>query len=248
MDAYLGRLFIYKKYFLHSISKTTNSNLTMDLYWFSFVATCGLLYASVLFNILSFSCKQDSHVAMMDMAVNVFAGTCYALILSFPSKKRELRYVDWTFTCPILVYIMLTLSDRLKRVSDEYVASRRKRRIFIYLSILAMLAFGWLGYHKFNICYVLGFVFFSAAFGMLWGEISDPCETKEKSNRDRRDEEDRKQLEILKGVYYAMVFVWSMYGVAYLLGEKMRNVSYNILDLISKSGFAFVLFKYLSHC
>ena len=37
-----------------------------------------------------------------------------------------------------------------------------------------------------------------------------------------------------KMLYWAFVFFWALYGVAYMMGEKERNVFYNILDLFSK--------------
>ena len=45
----------------------------------------------------------------------------------------------------------------------------------------------------------------------------------------------RKSTGIDNTVLFSMYFtVWSLYGVAYLLEEKNKNVAYNILDMFSK--------------
>jgi hypothetical protein len=35
-------------------------------------------------------------------------------------------------------------------------------------------------------------------------------------------------------LYYAFVILWALYGVVYFMKEKAKNVSYNVLDLLSK--------------
>ena len=42
-------------------------------------------------------------------------------------------------------------------------------------------------------------------------------------------------------ILYVMAFIWALYGVAHNLGETSKNVSYNLLDLVSKNAFGVIL-------
>ena len=48
------------------------------------------------------------------------------------------------------------------------------------------------------------------------------------------DSPTRMQIFDNKLLYWAFVVFWSLYGVAYWLDEKEKNVMYNVLDLFSK--------------
>jgi bacteriorhodopsin len=39
-------------------------------------------------------------------------------------------------------------------------------------------------------------------------------------------------------LFYYMVFVWSLYGLAALQNYNIKNIMYNILDLFSKNFFS----------
>ena len=42
-----------------------------------------------------------------------------------------------------------------------------------------------------------------------------------------------------------MFFVWSLYGVAALLGDKLKNISYNILDIFAKNFYGLFLYFFI---
>jgi hypothetical protein len=42
------------------------------------------------------------------------------------------------------------------------------------------------------------------------------------------------------------VFLWGMYGIAYLLDEEYKNICYNILDLMTKCFIGLGLWAYYS--
>jgi hypothetical protein len=42
-------------------------------------------------------------------------------------------------------------------------------------------------------------------------------------------------------IFYLMLFIWALYGVAALYKNKIKNASYNILDVFSKNFFGLFL-------
>lgn len=209
------------------------------LYWPSFVFVCSALYAAVALNIYHSSKQKDSddlgkQIIRLDAIVNVFAASCYAAILSFPSAMRNIRYTDWIVTCPILMLIMCNLSDRARQQSDPAPNSSRRGLIVLFTTL--MLACGWYGNDQLGISYVLGFVAFACAFYLLNKEIV-------LEDHPGDSEETLRQKEFIRKLYFVSVLIWSLYGVSYLLPLTYRNMSYNCLDLFSKGGLAVLLFN-----
>ena len=125
------------------------------------------------------------------------------------------RYVDWSITTPImlLVLVLAFCYNNKKKVTLQSFL------IILFLNY-SMLLCGFVGENgiadklKSNI---LGFVFFCALYGYIY-------------------------LTHIKGfnifdnniLYGSFVILWALYGVAYWMEEKKKNVSYNVLDLFSK--------------
>ena len=42
-------------------------------------------------------------------------------------------------------------------------------------------------------------------------------------------------------IFYLMLFIWALYGIAALYKNKIKNASYNILDIFSKNFFGLFL-------
>ena len=45
-------------------------------------------------------------------------------------------------------------------------------------------------------------------------------------------------------LYFIYLFVWSIYGIVYLLGEEWKNIAMNILDFIAKCFIGLGLWAY----
>ena len=89
-----------------------------------------------------------------------------------------------------------------------------------------MLLFGYLGETgkmEYWIALLLGFLCYAALMYFLW----------EKYVKDSD--------EASKNVYYVFVTIWGLYGLAYLLKTRGKNIAYNVLDLISKAGFGVLI-------
>ena len=85
-----------------------------------------------------------------------------------------------------------------------------------------MLLFGYWGEtrkYDFYACLLFGFCCYAALIYFLYDKYV-------------KDEgEDSKTL------FYVFAAIWGIYGISYLLPTREKNISYNILDLISKAGF-----------
>ena len=126
----------------------------------------------------------------------------------------KLRYLDWMITTPLIILGLLLFYN-------QSVSSIQ------YKTFFTMLCFNWLmllagymgeqGSIPKEVGLGLGFGFLLA---LLW-LIYTCC--------------------IPKGSNYSALItfagLWSLYGIAYMLDEETKNISYNILDIFSKAVF-----------
>ena len=49
--------------------------------------------------------------------------------------------------------------------------------------------------------------------------------------------------DINKKIFMLMIIIWSMYGFAAMFSTIIKNISYNILDIISKNFYGLYLFS-----
>ena len=88
-----------------------------------------------------------------------------------------------------------------------------------------MLLFGFLGEMK-KIPYFLGYVLGMVCFIISFSTIFDNFAKGQAQN---------------EGLFGVFVFIWFLYGVAYLMSYKTKNIAYNLLDLVSKNIFGLYL-------
>jgi bacteriorhodopsin len=167
------------------------------------------------------------HIMNIETAVSLVAGLVYGMFIEEMkkpdfqlSKIVPLRYLDWTITTPlILLGIVLFYNERLGSV--PWMA-------FLGLVALdwAMLYAGYLGETKrveFWTGLGVGFAAFAALLLVLWQLIPAGRST---------------------AVFWIFATIWTGYGIAYMLDEETKNITYNILDIISKAIFGVVLWMY----
>ena len=90
-----------------------------------------------------------------------------------------------------------------------------------------MLLFGYLG--EINILNKIisvgiGFIFFGLTFNEIWKNYAF------KTNKTRN-------------LYYFLITVWGLYGIAALLETIPKNILYNILDIIAKNFYGLYIFN-----
>lgn len=151
------------------------------------------------------------------------------------------RYYDWIITTPSMLFILIVYLDYLKNNSKvpeidgddkttyDYIAfsfEKNKHNFWIILILnFFMLVFGYLG--ETNIInklysFTFGFLFFVAYFYYIYDNYAKYT-----------------NFGILMITLFASI--WALYGFASLLSYNWKNISYNILDIISKNFFGIFL-------
>jgi bacteriorhodopsin len=170
---------------------------------------------------------NSRHIMNIETTVSIVAGLVYGMFLEKIKKPdvdfseiTKLRYLDWAITTPLIILTMVLF------YSGNSTPPYHNYLILVLLNCGMLLA-GYLGETK-QIDkmkgFFLGFIFFAL---MLYSMIS--CCIPAGANL---------------SVFIFFAIVWTGYGFAYLLKEEEKNLSYNILDVISKALFGIVLYFY----
>ena len=185
--------------------------------------------------------KELKYSLISETCVNVIAGLTYTYIMTLLdgkglslNKVTPIRYIDWFLTTPLLLlsFVLYTNHyDNKKRreLDPNHVNKSPNYKALGYIIPLnfIMLGFGYLGetgIMESRKALIYGFAAYAGLFYSLYVEYI-------KNNKDKST----------KGVYGAFTAVWFLYGVAYLLGTKYKNIAYNFLDVISKAGFGILI-------
>jgi len=145
------------------------------------------------------------------------------------------RYVDWVITTPIMLYSTVLYMEyenvsklqpnkivTLEKVNEKY----GKDIMFILLFNFAMLIFGFLGETNIlnkTIAIPLGFVFFGFSFNKIWEVFANVT-------------------EISRILFYILIFIWALYGIAAMFSVLPKNIMYNCLDIVSKNFYGLFIF------
>ena len=127
-----------------------------------------------------------------------------------------LRYKDWLLTTPVMLIALY-----LFMIKNANVSLSISTMIYIILSDIAMLLFGYLG--ELNVIkkiygLIIGFIFFFIIFYLLYNNLL-------------------KDKYILSNIIIYIVFfvIWGLYGIVYMLDNNNMNILLSILDIIAKA-------------
>lgn len=158
--------------------------------------------------------------------VTTIASFHYYYMMNYENSPVSYRYFDWFFTTPILLIDLCILLDILD-----------KKLIIKIISLnTLMLLSGYLG--EINILStlnstIIGFIPFIIMFYLI----------KQKMNESNKKIDDNKKSQNNK-LYYVFTLLWTLYGANHLIPvEDIKNISYNILDLITKGFFGLYIYK-----
>lgn len=162
----------------------------------------------------------------------------YLLIGYIFYKKQPItayRYGDWIITttmlllslCYLFLYRQYKVEDKTERLTNEYIFNEYKAPLqTILVSNFFMLLFGFLGETK-RIPYILGYIAGMICFIITFSTISNNFVKCQKENEQ---------------VFTVFLIIWLLYGFAYLMSYKTKNIAYNLLDLVSKNIFGLYLY------
>jgi len=177
------------------------------------------------------------HVMNIETCISVIAGYFYSQFVSKIEQSNgtinykdinDTRYNDWFITTPLMILVVM--------LSLSYTTGHRSVHLGTFIAAIllnfGMLYSGYLGdkgsISKTTGC-IIGFLFFIGLFGLIYVNFVRGS---------------NKMFNVmLFGVY---LFLWSIYGVVYLLDEENKNIAYNVLDLIAKCFVGLGLWMYFT--
>ena len=217
-----------------------SNDLTNIVYMTFFAAFLGLSGTTLVTLLTSFSDQSKEftylrQALISETAVNVIAGFTYFYFLKYLYEQRlslekvtSVRYLDWILTTPFLLLSFALFSQYARNQNSDEEDKKIELVPLIYIVILDifMLIFGFLGetgkIRKIS-GFILGFLAYGGLIALLWIYYT------------------KDSTQSTKDVFYVFITVWALYGIAYLFPVKSKNVSYNILDIISKGGFGMLI-------
>lgn len=173
---------------------------------------------------------------ILENLVQIIEGSFYIWFIYFYTKnvdKEDIasyRYYDWFFSTPIMIISTVAYFHyNNTRLSGSSLYSFFKTDIKKISELLFynfnMLFIGYLQELKLislAISTVVGFFF----FGLLFLKMFVYYVKNNSANY---------------LIFYLMLFIWGLYGIAALYKNKIKNASYNILDIFSKNFFGLFL-------
>ncbi|VVU94485.1 Bacteriorhodopsin-like protein [seawater metagenome] len=140
------------------------------------------------------------------------------------------RYMDWAITTPLMLLVLLIVFGIN---ANGPMPSGKFFGLVLLLNYLMLLC-GFASdvyYSQYNgTTHLLGFIFYALMYGVIGHKyifVANPV-------RDNNI------------IYYAFVIMWAFYGVFHGMGEKVKNIGYNILDLFAKCFVGIFFWAYLT--
>jgi bacteriorhodopsin len=208
--------------------------------YFSFYITYVLLLSTATITVIEAIRTQNPvirHVLNLETCISIVAGYFYSMFVAkldnYKNENRQInwseitqtRYIDWSITTPMmLLTLCIVLGNNIQKTVPFGIF------LIIVLFNYLMLYIGYLGeQQQINRIYasIFGFIPFIGMFYLIFSRFVLP--------KYRLDN------YILFTIY---VFIWSLYGIVYLLPEESKNIAMNILDAIAKCFMGLGLWAY----
>ena len=175
-------------------------------------------------------------ILKMELLVQFVESSFYIwAILALKGYKvvAQRRYIDWVITTPTMListvifmkYIEYKENDKEILTFKQVLFQEKDNLIKIVFYNFMMLMFGFLGESgrlDKKLSVGIGFVFFYLSFKTIYGYA----------------EKTQKGLEL----FYFLTSVWSLYGVSALFDQNMKNICYNLLDIVSKNFYGLYIY------
>ena len=210
-----------------------------------------VIYASLFVQILTtivswkgmyIELKEDDKVLndilYVENIVQVVESLFYVWIISGINNLHSVtkrRYLDWVITTPLMLFtstVFFKYQENLEKGIKgrirliDFVKENKNDLILIFILNGLMLLFGYMGEtNKMckNYSLIIGFIFFGLSFNIIYKNYAS------KSIMGRK-------------LFYVLFILWSLYGVAAFFNLKMKNLSYSILDIISKNFYGLYIY------
>lgn len=215
--------------------------LPKDKLIFSFTLTYILLITTgtiTLIEALRTKIPFVRHIFNLETVISVIAGYFYSTFVSKinesylnnkPLDWKEFiktRYLDWAITTPLMLMVLITVIAH-----NNDIRPRIQQYIVIVILDYLMLYLGYKGefLKNNNFYYILSFSAFIVMYGLIYIWFLS-----------------NKYNLFNYGLYGFFLFVWSIYGLVYKLDVRIKNIFYNVLDLIAKCFVGIGLWVYFT--
>lgn len=207
----------------------------------SFLAQIITLFLGVSAQFLKLAKKHTilKHALALENIVQFVEGAFYLWFILFYLKNvdktdiAKYRYYDWFITTPTMILSTIAYfhynntkdTDKEGFTLLEFIKTNKENIIEIFSYNFGMLIFGYLQeIGLINILLSTGFGFLF--FGLMFYKIYEYYAKKSYSN-------------LL--IFFTMLSIWSIYGLAALFKFNIKNAFYNILDIFSKNFYGLFL-------
>tara|TARA_Y100000389_G_C17444948_1_gene510995 strand:- start:1208 stop:1903 length:696 start_codon:yes stop_codon:yes gene_type:complete len=151
------------------------------------------------------------------------------------NKMTERRYIDWMITTPTMLLstiIFMKYQENKEKNNGkviqfwDFIDEHKENIIKMIIFNGLMLLFGYLGETKAiskPISIGIGFIFFYFSFNLIYKEYASKSELGTK-------------------LFKVLLVLWALYGVAANLSHIPKNISYNMLDIVSKNFYGLYIY------
>lgn len=177
-------------------------------------------------------------VLKLELIVQIIEATFYIWVIFALKNMKDMtprRYIDWVITTPtmLLSSIIYMKYKEYQEKNDPTILTFKGflkdnksviKKIFILNTL--MLLFGYLGetgrLDK-TTSIGIGFIFFFWYFKIIYDKFA-------------------KHSGAGKKLFYFLLTIWGLYGVAATFGTVNKNISYNTLDIIAKNFYGLFIY------
>ena len=158
-----------------------------------------------------------------------------ALAVKYVHKMASIRYFDWAVTTPTMLLttiIYFKYEEYIEKAEEkaltfwDFLQDNTQNIITIVICNFLMLLFGYLGeigLIDMTLSIVLGFAFFAYSFYVIYRDYAIKSQNSLK-------------------LFYFILAVWSLYGLAAIFSPHHKNNTFNILDIFAKNFFGLYLY------
>lgn len=151
------------------------------------------------------------------------------------SQMASIRYFDWIITTPTMLLttiIFYKYEEYIEQKSNKtlefwsFIKEHKDNIITIFTCNFFMLLFGYLGEIgaiDMTSSLILGFIFFGMCFYTIYKNYASKSKNAKK-------------------LFYFVLSIWSIYGIAAVMSPYNKNNMFNILDIFAKNFFGLYLY------
>jgi hypothetical protein len=218
---------------MSSVHLTTNLSIIVQI-------ITGLVSFNGIFLELPDKHKILNEILALETSVQVIELFFYiyflrALAVKYVHKMGSIRYFDWAITTPTMLLatiVYFKYEEYLEKNEEkvltfgDFLKDNVQNIVIIVVCNFLMLLFGYLGeigLIDLTSSIVLGFAFFAYTFYVIYRDYAIKS---------------KKSLKL----FYFILAVWSLYGVAAIFSHHHKNNTFNILDIFAKNFFGLYLY------